>query len=364
MKAPIVQFDNVSKSYGTFSVIENLSLRIEQGQFVTLLGPSGCGKSTTLRMLGGFESVTSGRIVVDGVDVTRVAPERRNTNMVFQDYALFPHMTVRQNVAFGLERKGWERTRIKTRVDQLLDILRIGAFADRRPDALSGGQRQRVALGRALAPDPAVVLLDEPLAALDAKLRATVQVELKSLQKETGKTFIFVTHDQDEALTMSDRVIVMREGVIEQDGSPEDIYRCPSSPFVAEFIGDTNILDGKVVAMEGGPAFDWCGIRIPVAAGAAQGGAGSISIRPEAFEIVTDDNAPAVMSGLVEATLYRGDHQLLTVRADTSGGEAPPLTVRFDTRRPAPRAGERLRLACALDDVVWLGERTPKPAKI
>jgi spermidine/putrescine transport system ATP-binding protein len=352
MSRAIVTFENVSKAYGAVMVVENLSLSVEAGQFVTLLGPSGCGKSTTLRMLGGFEDVTSGRILVDGVDVTRIAPERRNTNMVFQDYALFPHMTVRQNIAFGLERKGIAKSLIEARVNQLLDMLRIASFAQRRPEALSGGQRQRVALGRALAPDPSVVLLDEPLAALDAKLRSEVQVELKLLQKQTGKTFIFVTHDQDEALTMSDRVIVMRDGRIEQDGTPREIYRQPRTRFVADFIGETNLLDGRVIATQTGVALDWHGMRIPLQPGPQPGDAGAISIRPEALALVDDAARPAAIEGDIAATIYRGDHQLIALRV---GDAAKPLNLRIDGRHDLPQVGQRLRLACAPEDVVWLG---------
>ncbi|KAA0970423.1 ABC transporter ATP-binding protein [Aureimonas fodinaquatilis] len=351
MSQAIVKFEGVNKAYGAMMVVKDLNLEIASGQFVTLLGPSGCGKSTTLRMLGGFEDVSGGRILVEGLDVTRLAPEKRNTNMVFQDYALFPHMTVRQNIAFGLERKRWSKAHVTERVNQLLDMLRISQFADRRPDALSGGQRQRVALGRALAPDPAVVLLDEPLAALDAKLRADVQVELKNLQQQTGKTFIFVTHDQDEALTMSDRILVMRDGRIEQDGTPREIYEKPVSRFVAEFVGETNLLEGRVETTAEGRVLRWHGVAIPLNVGVASGTDGTVSIRPENLRVATSDMA-AIFEGEVTSVIYRGDHQLISLNAGNCGGA---INLRLNSKHRVSVTGEHLRLVCTPDDVVWLG---------
>ena len=209
---PIVRLDGISKRFGETVALKSMELDIAAGEFVTLLGPSGCGKSTTLRILGGFETPDTGRVILEGDDVTHMPPNRRNVNMVFQDYALFPHMNVRQNMAFGLEVKGIGRRDIERRLDELMTFLELNEFGDRYPGQLSGGQRQRVALARALAPDPALLLLDEPLGALDAKLRGQVQKELKSIQRRTGKTFLFVTHDQDEALTMSDRIVLLNEG--------------------------------------------------------------------------------------------------------------------------------------------------------
>ena len=246
----LVKMDGVSKRFGSAIALEHLSLEIKQGEFVTFLGPSGCGKSTTLRILGGFERPDTGRVILDGEDVTHQPPERRHVNMVFQDYALFPHMTVRQNISFSLELKGLGKVAIKEQLDKIMSFLELKGYGDRYPGQLSGGQRQRVALARALAPEPALLLLDEPLAALDAKLRGQVQRELKSIQRQTNKTFCFVTHDQDEALTMSDRIIVMNMGKVEQDGSPEELYFKPASRFVADFIGETNFLSGKLISQE------------------------------------------------------------------------------------------------------------------
>lgn len=257
---PLVRVEGISKHFGSVVALENLTLDIARGEFVTFLGPSGCGKSTTLRILGGFERPTSGRVILDGEDVTMQPPEKRHVNMVFQDYALFPHMTVRQNISFGLELKGMNKSEIRRRQDEIMSFLELDTYGDRYPGQLSGGQRQRVALARALAPDPSLLLLDEPLGALDAKLRGQVQQELKSIQRRTHKTFFFVTHDQEEALTMSDRIVVMNNGRVEQDGTPEDLYFHPATRFVAEFIGDTNLLTGEVKGQEGeAVVMDWFG---------------------------------------------------------------------------------------------------------
>ncbi|WP_347313489.1 ABC transporter ATP-binding protein [Defluviimonas sp. SAOS-178_SWC] len=272
---PLVRIERLSKHFGRTVALDNLSLDIARGEFVTFLGPSGCGKSTTLRILGGFERPTSGQIILDGEDVTNQPPEKRHVNMVFQDYALFPHMTVAQNVAFGLELKGMGRADIKRRSDDILSFLELDAYASRYPIQLSGGQRQRVALARALAPDPALLLLDEPLGALDAKLRGQVQQELKSIQRRTNKTFFFVTHDQEEALTMSDRIVVMNKGKVEQDGTPEELYYRPASRFVAEFIGETNLLSGSMRGVDGDKVvMDWEGTTLLGKAPAAVPGHG------------------------------------------------------------------------------------------
>lgn len=257
---PLVRIEGLSKHFGKTIALENLTLDIAQGEFVTFLGPSGCGKSTTLRILGGFERPTTGRVILDGEDVTNQPPEKRHVNMVFQDYALFPHMTVAQNISFGLELKGMGKSAIKRRSNEIMSFLELDALGSRYPMQLSGGQRQRVALARALAPDPALLLLDEPLGALDAKLRGQVQQELKAIQRRTNKTFFFVTHDQEEALTMSDRIVVMNKGRVEQDGTPEDLYFRPASRFVADFIGETNLLSGQMRGTDGDKVvMDWQG---------------------------------------------------------------------------------------------------------
>jgi spermidine/putrescine transport system ATP-binding protein len=248
----MIELTGVSKSFttkdaGAVAALKDVSLRIDGNEFFTLLGPSGCGKTTLLRLIGGFETPGTGRIRIDALDVAGLPPQKRPVNTVFQSYALFPHMTVAGNVAFGLEMCRWPKADIDARVKEALALVRLDDFAGRRPSQLSGGQQQRVALARALAPKPKVLLLDEPLSALDLKLRKEMQNELKRLQRETGITFVLVTHDQEEALAMSDRIAVMRDGVVLQVGTPKAIYDNPNSRFVADFIGETNLVPGKVL---------------------------------------------------------------------------------------------------------------------
>jgi spermidine/putrescine transport system ATP-binding protein len=243
----MINLKNIVKQYGPNTVVNDLSLGIQKGEFITLLGPSGCGKTTTLRMIAGFEHPTSGQILLDGQPIMEVPPYERNVNTVFQNYALFPHLNAFDNVAFGLRVKKVRKAEVAERVVQALKMVQLESFAKRKPDELSGGQRQRIAIARALVNNPKVLLLDEPLGALDQKLRKQMQVELKHLQKQLGITFIFVTHDQEEALTMSDRIAVINQGVLEQVGTPGDIYEHPDTPFVAEFIGETNLIPGVVM---------------------------------------------------------------------------------------------------------------------
>jgi spermidine/putrescine transport system ATP-binding protein len=242
---------NVTKAFGDVVAVDNVSMAIKQKEFFAMLGPSGCGKTTSLRMIAGFEHPTGGEVLIDGKDVGSTPAFQRNVNTVFQSYALFPHMTVEQNVSFGLEMKRVPANDIKQRVGQALDLVRLPQLAKRFPKQMSGGQQQRVALARALVNRPKVLLLDEPLGALDAKLRKEMQIELKTLQREVGITFIFVTHDQEEALTMSDRIAVFSKGKVLQVGTPLEIYERPNCRFVADFIGETNFLDGKVSAING-----------------------------------------------------------------------------------------------------------------
>lgn len=244
----IVKLTDVEKSYGSNKVVHNLNMEIEEGEFLTMLGPSGCGKTTTLRMIAGFEDVSGGTITVEGENVDQKEPYERNVNTVFQSYALFPHMTVFDNVAYGLKIKKVPKSEIKTRVTDMLNLVQLPGFEKRRPSQLSGGQKQRVAIARALINRPKVLLLDEPLGALDLKLRKQMQIELKRLQRKLGTTFVYVTHDQEEALTMSDRIAIMNGGKLEQLGTPEEIYGNPQTKFVAGFIGESNLFDSVVNA--------------------------------------------------------------------------------------------------------------------
>ncbi len=242
---PLVRLRGLSKNYGNVAAVKPLDLDIETGDFYALLGPSGCGKTTLLRMMGGFTVPTTGTIEIDGVDVTRLGPERRPTNMVFQGYGLFPHMTVRQNIGYGLKVANLAPAEIRERVDAIIALVRLEALADRRPEALSGGQGQRVALARALVMRPRVLLLDEPLAALDLQLRKAMQEELRRIHQSIGGTFVFVTHDQGEAMALANRIAVMDAGACVQEGGPEDIYTAPRSRFISTFIGDANVLPGR-----------------------------------------------------------------------------------------------------------------------
>jgi putative spermidine/putrescine transport system ATP-binding protein len=246
MTTPAIRFDKVSRHFGEVKAVDNVDLEIRDGEFFSMLGPSGSGKTTCLRMIAGFDRPTLGNILLYGQDVSDLPPYERDVNTVFQDYALFPHMTIDDNIAYGLMVKGVPKAERRKQVDDMLDLVRLPGFGYRKPSQLSGGQRQRVALARALINHPKVLLLDEPLGALDLKLRQQMQVELKSIQQSVGITFIFVTHDQEEALTMSDRIAVFNEGKIEQVGTPSEIYERPATPFVAGFVGTSNLISGEV----------------------------------------------------------------------------------------------------------------------
>ena len=346
--APIVRLDGISRRFGDAVAVERMELDIAPGEFVTLLGPSGCGKTTTLRILGGFEMPDTGRVILEGEDVTHVPPNRRNVNMVFQDYALFPHMDVRQNMSFGLELKGMGRRDIDRRLSELMTFLELNEFGDRYPGQLSGGQRQRVALARALAPDPALLLLDEPLGALDAKLRGQVQKELKSIQRRTGKTFLFVTHDQDEALTMSDRIVVLNEGRVEQDGTPQDLYFHPQSRFVAEFIGETNLIGGTVQDVQDGTvAIDWHGHGLRGHASGDTPGVGdrvtaSVRLEKLGFHGTRPSTGNSVSGRVVERT-FLGSR--VTVDILVEGTQDATLRAYVDTATAEVVGG----------DTVWIG---------
>ena len=336
-----VDIRNVSKSYGTFTALRSVSLTILDNEFFTLLGPSGCGKTTLLRMIAGFEDVTQGEIHLFGKNIATLQPNHRPINTVFQAYALFPHMSVQDNVAFGLKMLGWDRAKRRARAGEMLDMVHLTDFAHRLPAQLSGGQQQRVALARALAPSPKVLLLDEPLSALDLKLRHAMRLELKQLQEDTGITFIFVTHDQEEALTMSNRIAVMSAGHVQQVGTARDIYETPVNRFVADFIGETNLLEVDVVAISGdrAEAVLQGGQKITCATEARQSGRLHLSIRPERLSIVADG---ADLNAVVERVIYLGTDLQVLARLD--GGTGLRIRVQNAARVEVPTPGTRIGL--------------------
>ena len=327
----VIVLDRVRKTFGSFVAVHGADLAIDRGEFFAMLGPSGCGKTTTLKMIAGFEQPSSGRVLLEGVDVSRVPPYKRNVNTVFQQYALFPHMTVADNVAFGPKSKRVPRSQYTERVREMLDVVRLSEFAARKPTQLSGGQQQRVALARALVNLPSALLLDEPLAALDLKLREAMQLEHKRIQPEVGITFVFVTHDQNEALTMSDRIAVMSEGVVEQVGTPEEIYHSPATLFVAGFIGSANLLPGTVATQDADDVVVdlECGFTVRVAPNPsaerapATGDPVSVMIRPERVSVEPDGAAlpdGRRLEGIVRSLIFQGCQiRLDLVLADGTG---------------------------------------------
>jgi putrescine transport system ATP-binding protein len=319
---PLVRFEQVTKRFGGFTAVDGLSLDIFEREFFALLGPSGCGKTTLLRMLAGFETPDEGRVVLGNEDLTRVPPYRRPVNMMFQSYALFPHLTVAGNIAFGLKQDGLPKGEIAARVDEMLGLVQLQSFAGRKPDQLSGGQRQRVALARSLAKRPKVLLLDEPLAALDRKLREETRFELKELQARLQTTFVIVTHDQDEAMTMADRIAVMHQGRLAQVAPPVEIYEQPSSRWVAQFVGDINLIEGRVSATEPDAVqveHNGVTLRIASHAPAAPGTSAAIALRPEKLRITrTDPGATQAntLAGTVMDVAYLGTTSIYKVRLD------------------------------------------------
>ncbi len=308
MRRPDVEISNVSKYFDKTKVIDDVTFQVEHGEFLTLLGPSGCGKTTLLRLIAGFEQPNSGRILLDGEDVTTIPPYRRNVHTVFQQYALFPHRSVAGNVAFGLERRKIARSELQERVRAALDLVKLTGLDDRYPSQLSGGQQQRVAIARAIVLEPRVLLLDEPLSALDQKLRKEMQVELKKLQRRLGISFVYVTHDQQEALAMSDRIAVMRAGRIEQLGRGEEVYERPRTPFVADFMGEANILSANVCSRTSTRLeLEVCGRRLEVTGRNREVGAQvRIAIRPEKIRLSTTDTTHSI-PGTITERIYLGN---------------------------------------------------------
>lgn len=312
MKKTLVDFIHISKGFGEQLVLDDLNLSVHENEFLTLLGPSGCGKTTTLRILGGFESPDKGQVIFDGQDITHLPPNKRNLNTVFQKYALFSHMSVSENIAFGLKISGKSDAYIKDKIRYALKLVNLEGYENRLPDSLSGGQQQRIAIARAIVNEPRLLLLDEPLGALDLKLRQDMQYELIRLKNELGITFIYVTHDQEEALTMSDTIVVMNQGYIQQMGSPEDIYNEPQNAFVADFIGESNIIEGVMIqdrlVQILGAKFD-C-----VDTGFGQNKPVDVVIRPEDVDLVEPEKG--TITGIVTHLIFKGVHYEMEVQAN------------------------------------------------
>ncbi|MDB5574162.1 MAG: spermidine/putrescine transporter ATPase subunit [Tardiphaga sp.] len=356
---PLLRIDRVSKRFGDVGAVDDLSLEIGRGEFFALLGPSGCGKTTLLRLLAGFETPDTGRLLLDGADIAPVLPHRRPVNMMFQNYALFPHLSVRDNIAFGLKRAALPRAEIAARVAEMVALVRLDGLEARKPDQLSGGQRQRVALARALARRPRLLLLDEPLAALDKKLRDSTQLELMALQRRLGTTFVVVTHDQDEAMTMADRIGVMKEGRLIQVATPRTLYEAPNSRWIAGFVGDVNLIEGRVVARHGARidvTTDSVGTLRAVATDAQAQDHVCLAIRPEKMRLAwpgsaADANARA---GTITGVGYLGGVTLYTIRLD--GGMIWRATLANTMRRDndAFAAGDQVCATFEPDDAVVL----------
>lgn len=353
MADPFLSIQNIRKSFGTVTVVQDFDLDVKAGEFISLLGPSGCGKTTVLRMVAGFEEPSGGSIVVGGRDVTRLKPNQRNVGMVFQAYALFPNLTVAQNIAFGLKVAGAPRAEVDARVAELLEIIKLPQFGDRYPYQLSGGQQQRVALARALAPKPKLLLLDEPLSALDAKVRVSLREEIRSIQKKLGITTIFVTHDQEEALSISDRIVVMYGGKAEQVGTPFEIYNRPATRFVADFVGTLNVLEGTVAdAATGTVRIGESQLSLKGALnGARTGDAVSLALRPEAISLGRQPGRDTSLGGEISDVSFLGS--VIRVRVGL-GPNAVSLDTFNNPTSPPPMVGEKTEISFSSDDVLVL----------
>ena len=350
----LVRFEHVQKSYdGVTLVVKDLNLRIAEGEFLTMLGPSGSGKTTCLMMLAGFETATQGEIYIKDRSINRVPPHKRNIGMVFQNYALFPHMTVAENLAYPLKVKKLGKSEIESKVQQALGMIQMREFASRRPGMLSGGQQQRVAVARALVFDPDIVLMDEPLGALDKQLREQMQFEIKSIHQNLGITAVYVTHDQSEALTMSDRIAVFNEGVIQQLSTPEDLYERPNNAFVAQFIGENNKLHGSVKSIEK----DSCEVQLDdgsvVRAARINvnqvGEKSTLSLRPERIEVnPVNGNYPNMYEGQVQELIYLGDH--IRTRVTLCGHDDFVVKIPNSARHATLRNGDSAQFGWSVED--------------
>ncbi|AZO11622.1 MULTISPECIES: ABC transporter ATP-binding protein [unclassified Mesorhizobium] len=353
MAEPFLSIQHVRKSFGATTVVEDFNLDVAPGEFVSFLGPSGCGKTTVLRMVAGFEEPSAGKIVVAGKDITRLKPNQRNVGMVFQAYALFPNLTVAQNIGFGLKVAGMSKAAIDARVAEMLDIIKLPQMADRYPYQLSGGQQQRIALARAIAPKPKLLLLDEPLSALDAKVRISLREEIRSIQKKLGITTIFVTHDQEEALSISDRIAVMYGGKAEQVGTPFEIYNRPATKFVANFVGTLNVLEGRVTDAASG--------KVQVNAqevslkgklnGSKAGDTLSLALRPEAISLGRQPGHDTSLSGEIAEVHFLGS--VIRVRVGI-GGNTVSLDTFNNSSTPPPVVGAKADISFSSGDMLVL----------
>lgn len=360
-----VQLAHVSVDFGAFRAVDDVDLTIRAGEFFSFLGPSGCGKTTILRMISGFIEPTAGEITIGGRTMRGIGPNKRPTALIFQNLALFPLMSVWENIAFGLEVRGVPKDKRRARADDLLRTVDLQGSGDKRVSQLSGGQRQRVAIARALAVEPKVMLLDEPLSALDLKLRQHMRSELRAIQKRTDVTFVYITHDQGEALAMSDRVAVMSAGVLQQVGTPADIYNQPANGFVASFVGENNLLPGQVVGMEDGfgrfqsPAGSFLARLGP---GIAVGSSAKLYVRPENSRLADAAEGDNTLPIKVSAVAFEGS--FINVHAHDAGGRAHMVQVRNEPGTPVPKVGERLGLAFTPDHALVLAEAGAKQARV
>ena len=372
-----VRLENVTKDYGDVRAVDDVSLDVEPGQFITLLGPSGCGKTTTLRCVAGLETPTEGNVYIDGELVNDRPPFERDMDMVFQSYALFPHMTVGENVAFGLQMQGHDgevssssrsvgthlkrlarrqtSPEIEQRVSEMLELVELPGMEDRKPSELSGGQQQRVALARALITEPTVLLLDEPLGALDLQLRQNMQIELKNLQEELDTTFIYVTHDQEEALTMSDRIVVMNDGQIEQIGESAEIYEEPKTEFVADFIGETNLVRGRYVEEDGGAVVETAGLAFAVRPEPAASGDIAFALRPEKIRLGAEAGAfDNVYDAEIVDSIYKGNVGKFVVSLEN--GQRLTVDVQMTDQSRYLSVGQSVTIGWPAEDTVPLTE--------
>jgi putative spermidine/putrescine transport system ATP-binding protein len=353
MAETFLSIQNVRKAFGATTVVQDFNLDVERGEFVSFLGPSGCGKTTMLRIVAGFEEPSAGLVMVGGKDVTNLKPNQRDIGMVFQAYALFPNLTVAQNIGFGLKVAGIAKAEIDARVAEMLSIIKLPEFGDRYPYQLSGGQQQRVALARALAPRPKLLLLDEPLSALDAKVRVSLREEIRGIQKKLGITTIFVTHDQEEALSMSDRIVVMYDGKAEQVGTPFEIYNKPATRFVASFVGTLNVLEATVSDAAGGK------VRVGGSDlvlkqglnGARAGDTLSLALRPEAISLGKQPGRDASLGGEILEVSFLGS--VIRMRVGL-GGNAVSLDTFNNPTTPPPHVGDRIEISFSSSDLLVL----------